>query len=69
MNVSKNTSIPILKYLLIHSPKSLGKSQCNTEYVPKKKHQDGGDNYHVALKLTGSKHLESAEDFISSTEQ
>ena len=34
---------------------ALGKLKSSIGHVPKRKHQNGGVHYHVALKLTGPK--------------
>ena len=47
------------------STKDLGKLRCNTAL---ERHQNGGNHYHVALKLTGPKCWKSVKESIPSSE-
>ena len=44
---------------------ALGKLKSGIGHVPRKKNQNGGVHYHVALKLTGPKRWKSVKESIS----
>ena len=51
-----------------HFDKGSGKIKVQHWACSREKHQDGGDHYHVALKLTGAKRWKTVKESITATE-